>query len=62
MNAMKSKTLNTAAVLGILGAVQANLPMLQDLISPAWYGYIMFGVAIVFAGLRVVTKKPLSEK
>ena len=62
MKFFKSKTIDFALVLGIFGAAQANLPALQDAISPTLYGWLTFAAAIVVAGLRVVTKEPLSEK
>ena len=62
MNIFKSKTINFSMVLAVFGTVQANLPALQAAISPAAYGWIMFGSAIVVALLRVVTTKPLAEK
>ena len=62
MNLFKSKTINFSLVLAIFGTVQANLPALQAAISPAAYGWITFGSAIVVALLRVVTTKPLAEK
>ena len=62
MKALKSKTLNFAAVLAIFGAAQANLSLLQEVISPPMYGWLTFGFAVVVALLRVLTTKPLSEK
>lgn len=62
MNALKSKTMNFAAILAAFGAVQVQLPAVQEFISPTTYGWITLGVAVVVAVLRVVTTKPLSEK
>ena len=62
MNIFKSKTINFSLAVGILGAAQANLPALQGVISPAAYGWSMFFIAIVYAGLRAVTTNALSDK
>lgn len=60
--ALKSKTINFALVLAACGAAQANLPAVQEFISPELYGWLTMGAAVVVAGLRVVTTKPLTEK
>ena len=62
MKLHKSKTMNFAMILAIFGALQANLPALQGVISPAAYGWITLGVALAVAALRAVTSKPLSAK
>jgi hypothetical protein len=62
MNFIKSKTMNFAMVLGLLGLAQANLPALQAVISPGAYGYITMAIGVAVAVLRVVTTQPLSEK
>lgn len=62
MNLLKSKTINFAAVLAMFGAAQANLQALQEIISPAAYGYLTIVFAVVVALLRAVTTQPLSEK
>jgi hypothetical protein len=58
----KSKTIRFAVVLAILGAAQVYLPALEDIITPKEYGYATFIVAILVAGLRVATTKPLSDR
>ena len=60
--AKKSKTINFAVLLALFGAAQANLPVVQEFISPEIFGYITLGIAIVVAMLRAYTTKPLSEK
>ena len=62
MSAFKSKTINFSVVLGVLGVAQANLPFLQGIISPAAYGWSMFAVALVVAGLRAITTQALKDK
>ena len=58
----KSKTINFAVLIAILGAAQANLAVLQSIVSPRFYGWSLFGIAIAIAALRAVTTQPLSEK
>jgi len=58
---IKSKTINFAVLLAIFGAVQQYLPLVQDQLKDK-YGFITIGIAVIVAILRVVTKKPLSEK
>ena len=62
MNIFKSKTINFSLAVGILGAAQANLPALQGVISPAAYGWSMFFISVVYAGLRSLTPTSLSYK
>jgi len=62
MNALKSKTINFAVLLGMFGAAQANLPAVQEVVSPSVYGWLTLGFAVVVAWLRAVTTKPLKEK
>ena len=62
MNPFKSKTINFSVILGICGVLQANLPALQGVISPAAYGWSMLGIAVVVAGLRALTTTSLAEK
>ena len=57
----KSRTINTAVVIAILGVLEANFNLLQPLLgehfSLTWVVFSMIMVA-----LRAVTTQPLSEK
>lgn len=59
---LKSKTMWFAAVLAGLGVFEQSSGALHALVNQQTYGWIMLGVAVVIAGLRVVTTQPLSEK
>jgi hypothetical protein len=65
MNIFKSKTITTASVLAAVGTAQAFVPAVQVLLTPFLtpeaMGLLMVVVAGVFAFLRSVTVKPLSE-
>lgn len=58
----KSKTMLFSMLIGILGAIQSSMPFMQDVIPPKYYGLVLMLVSVAIAILRIVTKKPLSEK
>jgi hypothetical protein len=58
----RSRTINTAALIATLGAIEASQGVLQTLLGPKQFGYVIIGLALVMAYLRSVTKKPLEEK
>ena len=60
-NALKSKTINFSLILAVLGVVEMNLPMVKDMLGD-YYGISFMVIAAIVAGLRVVTKAPLSDK
>lgn len=53
--ARKSKTLNFAGLLAILGAVQLTLPEVRALVSPEVYGWGLVAIGAIVAWLRFVT-------
>ena len=56
-----SKTLDATALTAGLGAVIQFLPMVKDQLADH-YGWIFIALSAVFAVLRKMTTKPLSEK
>ena len=60
--ALKSKTMFFAMLLAGLGAVQEQLPQLQQYVTPQFFGYFSMGVGVVVAILRIVTTQSLSNK
>jgi hypothetical protein len=56
---MKSRTMWFSFLLVIFGALMDNLPALQSLIDPKYYGIILTVVGIITAILRFLTTKPL---
>lgn len=62
VKAAKSKTMCFALLLAVFGAAQVNLHQLQEVISPAAFGYINMAIAVVVAALRTVTTTSLSDK
>jgi len=60
--AVKSKTIWFAGITAMVGTAITTMPVLQESIPKDTYGYIMMGLALVFAWLRVVTTKPLIAK
>ena len=54
----KSRTLRTAAVVALLGAVVENFPLLRDLLGEH-YGIAFVAISGVFAYLRTITEEPL---
>ena len=53
----KSKTYWASAILGIFGALYANLPSIQPFIDAKHYGYGLIVIAICMAVLREFTKE-----
>ena len=58
---LKSKTINFSYVVAGFGAIQQYLPNVQEQLG-SYYGMIFMAVGVVYAVLRKVTIKPLSEK
>lgn len=62
MNALKSKTLWFAVLLAAGGILEQSGAVITQLVGPNHSGYVMLGISICVAVLRVVTTQPLSEK
>ena len=60
--AVRSKTMNFAVLLAAFGAAQANLPAVQEFVTPERYGYVTLGIAVVVAVLRAITTSSLAGK
>lgn len=60
MKCYKSKTMWFSVALVIFGALLDNLPYLQSIIDPKYYGIIFATVGIIVALLRYVTKEPIN--
>lgn len=56
----KSKTLNTAAVIAMLGVVELNMPLLRDNLGE-WYGFSYIAIALAMAWLRVKTSEGIAN-
>jgi len=59
---LKSKTMWVAGITAMVGTAITTMPVLQDSIPKDTYGYILMGLSLVFAWLRVLTTKPLVAK
>ena len=60
MKCYQSKTMWFSVALVIFGALLDNLPMLQSIIDPKYYGIIFTVVGVIVALLRYVTKEPIN--
>ena len=49
-----------SVALVIFGALLDNLPYLQSVIDPRYYGIILASVGIIVAILRYITKEPIN--
>lgn len=58
----QSRTLDLAALTGMVGAAVTVLPQLQDLFSPKEYGLAFLLLSIVQAYLRAKTTGPINSK
>lgn len=54
----QSKSINTAAVIAILGVVEVNFHMLQDMLGQ-YYGLSFVVFAVIMAYLRMITTGPV---
>ena len=61
MKCYQSKTMWFSVALVVFGALLDNLPMLQSIIDPKYYGLIFTGVGIIVAILRYVTTQPIKH-
>jgi len=58
---LKSRTNLTAIAIGIVGVIETNAPMLQELLGK-WYGLTFIGIAVLMVILREITTEPVTEK
>ena len=59
MKCYKSKTMWFSVALVVFGALLDNLPYLQSVIDPKYYGIIFATVGVITAILRYITKEPI---
>jgi hypothetical protein len=57
----KSKTINTALIIAMLGIVELNFQYLQSLLG-AYYGAAWIVFSMIMVVLRAVTTSPLEDK
>lgn len=57
----KSRTVNTALIIAMLGVLETNFMFLQPYLGDK-YGLIFIPYAIVMVYLRSITTKPIQEK
>lgn len=55
---LKSKTIRTAIIIAVLGAIEVNFHLLQSVLGD-YYGVSYIAIAVVMAYLRVVTREPV---
>ncbi len=60
--AVRSKMINLGLLLTILGAVQANIDVFGEFLSPMAQGLVTMGVGIAVVVLRWITDEGLDEK
>lgn len=58
----KSRALWSAAAIAMLGVVQASSDVLKPLLSDRAFGLVLIGVAIIMAGLRVITTQAIGRR
>ena len=57
----KSKTINTALIIAVLGVVELNFQYLQGMLGE-YYGAAWIVFSMIMMVLRAVTTKPLQDK
>lgn len=58
---VKSRTLQFAALVAVLGVLELNLGLLQEALGD-WYGGVFIFISVISAFLRVITTVPLEDK
>ena len=58
---LKSRTNLTGLAIAVLGVVEMNAPMIQELLGK-WYGLTYIGIGVAMVILREITTKPVTEK
>lgn len=58
---IKSKTILFSAILAVMGVLELNLGLLENLLGD-WYGVVFILISAITAFLRVMTVVPISEK
>lgn len=56
----KSKTINAAAVIAVLGVIELNMPLIRDNLGE-WYGFSYIAIALVMAWLRFKTNEGITD-
>lgn len=60
--ALRSKTMWFSLALAVFGVLEASTSYLQTMIGPEHFGFVVIGIGIVAAILRILTTLPLDEK
>ena len=60
MKCYKSKTMWFSVALVVFGSLYDNLPVLQSVIDPKYYGIILTVIGVIVALLRYITKDPIN--
>ena len=55
----RSKTINYATIVAVLGAIQVTLPVVKETIPEDAYGWILMVIAVGIAYYRTITTGPL---
>ena len=58
----KSKTMIFALMLTVSGVVEASTDFLKTVLTPTTFGYVILGVGVIVAVLRVLTTQPIKDK
>lgn len=62
LKALKSRTIQFALLLATFGAIEANMGLLQNVLTPDLFGYFSIVIGVIVAILRVITTTALSDK
>lgn len=59
---LKSKLMNLALLVEILGVIQLNADFLSTILTPAQFGWVMIAVGVLIRVFHVYTTGPISSK
>lgn len=59
---IRSKTIQTANIIAILGILQTNSDFLSTVLTPNQFGWVMIGISVVMVVLRAKTDSSLADK
>lgn len=60
--AMHSKTMWFSLAMVVFGSIYENLPAVQSIIDPKYYGVMLIAIGVICAVLRFVTTQPLEDR
>ena len=62
MSYLKSKTLWFSVLIAVGGILEQSQSVVSQLVGPANTGWVMLGISVGVAVLRIITTQPINQK